>query len=99
MLEHAVPVTTQDVVLIFVTVSGTHNGRLVQEKVMLSWVKKIFEAVSKLPNADILANQAKMIDLLAGIDDKLYQLIKIMGPDPTADVVGIAVEQTGTSPH
>ena len=31
VLEHAVPVTAQDVVLIFVTVSGLQNGRLVQE--------------------------------------------------------------------
>jgi saccharopine dehydrogenase-like NADP-dependent oxidoreductase len=38
VLEHAVPVTTQDVVLIFVTVSGTQNGRLVQE----TYTKKVY---------------------------------------------------------
>jgi saccharopine dehydrogenase-like NADP-dependent oxidoreductase len=31
ILEHAVPTTLQDVVIIFVTVSGRHNGQLVQE--------------------------------------------------------------------
>jgi saccharopine dehydrogenase-like NADP-dependent oxidoreductase len=38
VLEHAVPVTTQDVVLIFVTVSGTQEGRLVQE----TYTKKVY---------------------------------------------------------
>ncbi|HEX2678503.1 MAG TPA: saccharopine dehydrogenase NADP-binding domain-containing protein [Polyangiales bacterium] len=38
VLEHAVPVTTQDVVLIFVTVSGSQNGRLVQE----TYTKKVY---------------------------------------------------------
>jgi saccharopine dehydrogenase-like NADP-dependent oxidoreductase len=38
VLEHAVPVTTQDVVLIFVTVSGTQKGRLVQE----TYTKKVY---------------------------------------------------------
>ncbi|MET0389456.1 MAG: saccharopine dehydrogenase NADP-binding domain-containing protein [Polyangiales bacterium] len=38
VLEHAVPVTAQDVVLIFVTVSGTQNGRLVQE----TYTKKVY---------------------------------------------------------
>jgi saccharopine dehydrogenase-like NADP-dependent oxidoreductase len=38
VLEHAVPVTTQDVVLIFVTVSGMQNGRLVQE----TYTKKVY---------------------------------------------------------
>src|SRR4029077_10866611 len=31
ILEHAVPTTLQDVVIIFVTVSGRKNGQLVQE--------------------------------------------------------------------
>jgi saccharopine dehydrogenase-like NADP-dependent oxidoreductase len=31
ILEHAVPTTLQDVVIVFVTVSGHHDGRLVQE--------------------------------------------------------------------
>jgi saccharopine dehydrogenase-like NADP-dependent oxidoreductase len=38
VLEHAVPVTAQDVVLIFVTVSGTQNGRLIQE----TYTKKVY---------------------------------------------------------
>jgi saccharopine dehydrogenase-like NADP-dependent oxidoreductase len=38
VLEHAVPITKQDVVLIFVTVSGTQNGRLVQE----TYTKKVY---------------------------------------------------------
>jgi saccharopine dehydrogenase-like NADP-dependent oxidoreductase len=38
VLEHAVPVTRQDVVLIFVTVSGTQSGRLVQE----TYTKKVY---------------------------------------------------------
>jgi saccharopine dehydrogenase-like NADP-dependent oxidoreductase len=38
VLEHAVPVTTQDVVLIFVTVSGMQKGRLVQE----TYTKKVY---------------------------------------------------------
>lgn len=37
VLEHAVPVTMQDVVLIFVTVSGNKRGKLVQE----SYTKKV----------------------------------------------------------
>jgi saccharopine dehydrogenase-like NADP-dependent oxidoreductase len=38
VLEHAVPVTTQDVVLIFVTVSGMQKARLVQE----TYTKKVY---------------------------------------------------------
>lgn len=38
VLEHAVPVTAQDVVLIFVTVSGIQNGRLVQE----TYTRKVY---------------------------------------------------------
>jgi saccharopine dehydrogenase-like NADP-dependent oxidoreductase len=37
VLEHAVPVTKQDVVLIFVTVSGDREGQLLQE----SYTKKV----------------------------------------------------------
>ena len=40
ILEHALPTTLQDVVIVFVTVSGTRNGRLVQE----SYVNKIHAA-------------------------------------------------------
>jgi saccharopine dehydrogenase-like NADP-dependent oxidoreductase len=38
ILEHAVPATMQDVVIIFVTVSGWRNGQLVQE----SYANKIY---------------------------------------------------------
>ena len=40
VLEHAVPATFQDVVLIFVTVSGTKKGRLLQE----TYANKIYSA-------------------------------------------------------
>ena len=40
VLEASVPMTTQDVVLVFVTVSGMRNGRLTQE----SFAKKIYSA-------------------------------------------------------
>jgi saccharopine dehydrogenase-like NADP-dependent oxidoreductase len=38
VLENAVPITSQDVVLIFITVSGTRAGRMVQE----TYTKKIY---------------------------------------------------------
>jgi saccharopine dehydrogenase-like NADP-dependent oxidoreductase len=38
VLENAVPITSQDVVLVFVTVSGTRAGRMVQE----TYTKKIY---------------------------------------------------------
>ncbi len=38
VLENAVPMTTQDVVLIFVSVSGTRNGQLMQE----TFTKKVY---------------------------------------------------------
>ncbi len=38
VIEHAIPVTRQDVVLIFVTVTGMREGMLSQE----SWVRKIY---------------------------------------------------------
>lgn len=38
VIEHAVPVTRQDVVLVFVTVTGRRDGLLSQE----SWVRKIY---------------------------------------------------------
>lgn len=41
ILENAVPSTMQDVIVIFVTVSGTKNGRLVQE----TYASQIFGAV------------------------------------------------------
>jgi saccharopine dehydrogenase-like NADP-dependent oxidoreductase len=51
VLEHAVPVTTQDVVLIFVTVSGTQNGRLVQE----TYTKKVYHG--KVGDSELSAIQ------------------------------------------
>jgi len=41
ILEHALPSTMQDVVIIFVTVSGLKNGRLVQE----TYANKVYSAV------------------------------------------------------
>ena len=38
MLEHAVPITQQDVVLVFVTASGRREGQLLQETI----TKKIY---------------------------------------------------------
>ena len=40
VLEHAVPMTTQDVVLIFVSVTGERGGQLMQE----SFARKIYPA-------------------------------------------------------
>jgi saccharopine dehydrogenase-like NADP-dependent oxidoreductase len=41
VLENAVPITMQDVVLVFVTVSGTRSGRMVQE----TYTKKVYHGV------------------------------------------------------
>ena len=41
ILENAVPTTTQDVVIIFVTVAGWREGRLVQE----TYVRKVYSQV------------------------------------------------------
>jgi len=41
VLEQAVPVTTQDVVVVFVTASGERNGRLMQE----TYTKKIYHGL------------------------------------------------------
>jgi saccharopine dehydrogenase-like NADP-dependent oxidoreductase len=40
VIENAVPVTMQDVVLIFVTVSGQRSGRMVQE----TYTKKVYHS-------------------------------------------------------
>ena len=40
MLEHALPMTLQDVVIVFVTISGTKGGRLMQE----TYVNKVYSA-------------------------------------------------------
>lgn len=65
VLEHAVPVTKQDVVLIFVTVSGMQDGRLTQE----TFAKKVYSATigGKLWSAIQITTAAgvcAMVDLL-----------------------------------
>jgi len=51
VLEHAVPVTAQDVVLIFITVSGIRKGKLVQE----TYTKKVYH--QKVNGRDLAAIQ------------------------------------------
>jgi saccharopine dehydrogenase-like NADP-dependent oxidoreductase len=63
VLEHAVPVTTQDVVLIFVTVSGTHNGRLVQE----TFTKKVYHG--RVGNTELSAIQITTAAALCAMVD------------------------------
>lgn len=72
VLEHAVPVTKQDVVLVFVTVNGTQDGRLTQE----TFAKKVYNATigGKLWSAIQITTAAgvcAMVDLLR--DGKLPQ--------------------------
>ncbi|MGQ9371186.1 saccharopine dehydrogenase family protein [Azospirillum sp. ST 5-10] len=67
VLENAVPMTKQDVVLVFVTVSGRQEGRLMQE----SFAKKIYSAPigGKLWSAIQITTAAgvcAMVDLLRG---------------------------------
>ena len=62
MLETAIPITFQDVVLIFVTVSGWQNGRLTQE----SYAKKIYAQKVGAPGQEILMS-AIQITTAAGI--------------------------------
>ena len=66
LLEHAVPTTLQDVVIIFVTVSGRKNGELVQE----TYANKIYsrEANGRTLSAIQITTSAAMcavLDLLA----------------------------------
>ena len=51
VLEHALPITTQDVVLIFVSVSGTRGKQLIQE----TYSKKIYN--QKVNGRDLAATQ------------------------------------------
>lgn len=65
MLEVAIPITYQDVVLIFVTVSGMRDGRLTQE----SYAKKVYAQTvgGKLMSAiqiTTAAGMCAMVDLL-----------------------------------
>jgi len=66
ILENAVPSTTQDVVIIFVTVAGWREGRLVQE----TYARKIYSAMvgGQIRSAIQLttaSSLAAMLDLLA----------------------------------
>jgi len=66
ILENAVPTTTQDVVIIFVTVAGWRDGRLVQE----TYARKIYSAVvgGQVRSAiqiTTASSLAAMLDLLA----------------------------------
>ncbi len=64
VIEHAVPVTRQDVVLIFVTVTGLRDGLLTQE----SWVRKVYGDGARGRHSAIQKTTAAaacvMIDLL-----------------------------------
>jgi saccharopine dehydrogenase-like NADP-dependent oxidoreductase len=66
ILENAVPTTTQDVVIIFVTVAGWREGRLVQE----TYARKVYSAVvaGEVRSAiqiTTASSLAAMLDLLA----------------------------------
>jgi saccharopine dehydrogenase-like NADP-dependent oxidoreductase len=66
ILENAVPTTTQDVVVIFVTVAGWRDGRLVQE----TYARKVYSAVvgGEVRSAIQITTAsaiAAMLDLLA----------------------------------
>lgn len=65
ILEQAVPTTLQDVVIIFVTVSGTRNGRLVQE----TYAQKVYSQ----PIAGVL-HSAIQVTTAAGITAVLDML-------------------------
>ncbi|MFP5077466.1 saccharopine dehydrogenase C-terminal domain-containing protein [Rhizobium sp. YIM 134829] len=66
ILEHALPSTTQDVVIVFVTVSGWRDGRLVQE----TYANKIYSGVvaGRMMSAiqiTTAASIAAVLDMLA----------------------------------
>jgi len=67
ILEHAVPATLQDVVIVFVTVSGHKGGGIVQE----SYANKVYgRSVGGTPRSAIQLTTAAgictVLDLLAG---------------------------------
>ncbi len=67
VLEHALPMTLQDVVIVFVTVSGQRDGRLVQE----TYANKIYggEVGGRMTSAIQLTTASSIcvvLDLLAG---------------------------------
>ena len=66
ILENAVPTTTQDVVIIFVTVTGWREGRLVQE----TYARKVYSAmvggqIRSAIQITTASSLAAMLDLLA----------------------------------
>jgi len=66
ILENAVPTTTQDVVIVFVTVAGWREGRLVQE----TYARKIYSAmvggqIRSAIQITTASSLAAMLDLLA----------------------------------
>jgi saccharopine dehydrogenase-like NADP-dependent oxidoreductase len=63
VLEHAVPVTTQDVVLVFITVSGHKGEKLVQE----SYSKKVYHG--KVGRLDLAAIQITTAAALCAVVD------------------------------
>ncbi len=63
VLEHAVPVTTQDVVLVFITVSGEIAGKLVQQ----SYSKKIYHG--KVGRHELAAIQITTAAALCAVVD------------------------------
>jgi saccharopine dehydrogenase-like NADP-dependent oxidoreductase len=67
VLEHAVPVTAQDVVLIFVTVSGTQRGRFVQE----TYTKKVYHG--KIGGTELSAIQITTAAALCAMLDLHHQ--------------------------
>jgi saccharopine dehydrogenase-like NADP-dependent oxidoreductase len=66
VLEHAVPVTTQDVVLIFVTANGRRGGKLVQE----SYSKKVYHG--KVGHMELAAIQITTAAGVCAMVDMLF---------------------------
>ncbi|MES0038656.1 saccharopine dehydrogenase family protein [Mesorhizobium sp. M0046] len=67
ILEHALPTTLQDVVIVFVTVSGRRGGRLVQE----TYAKKIYSAevggrITSAIQITTASSICAVLDLLVG---------------------------------
>jgi saccharopine dehydrogenase-like NADP-dependent oxidoreductase len=65
ILEHAIPMTMQDVVIVFVTASGMKNGRLIQESyASKTYAKKINGKVWSAIQITTAAGICTMVDLL-----------------------------------
>lgn len=72
VLEHAIPATMQDVVLVFVTASGKKDGRLMQESYAnKTYAREINGKVRSAIQITTAAGICAMVDLLA--DGKLPQ--------------------------